>query len=186
VEKNNFILATIHRDTNTDNPERLTSLFDAMMHIAEKNKLKIIVPLHPRASKLVQSHLPENLFQKISKGDYIKLIPPVSFLEMIALEKNAKFIMTDSGGVQKEAYFFKKPVIILRDETEWVEIVKNGTGILTGIDKDRILNAAEEFLKKNDYSYPLLYGDGKAAEFICAEIVKLIKNKLVKQEEIQN
>ncbi|MGI8891895.1 MAG: non-hydrolyzing UDP-N-acetylglucosamine 2-epimerase, partial [Bacteroidia bacterium] len=115
VEKNNFVLATIHRDTNTDDPERLTSLFEAMMQIAEKYKLKIIVPLHPRASKLLQSHLPENLFLKISKDNYIKLIPPVSFLEMIALEKNARFIMTDSGGVQKEAYFFKKPVIILRD-----------------------------------------------------------------------
>jgi UDP-GlcNAc3NAcA epimerase len=186
LKNKSFILGTIHRDTNTDDPVRLTSVFDAMVEIADKYNLDVIVPLHPRASKLLQSHLPVKLYHEISNGKKIKITLPVSFLEMIALEKNAKFIMTDSGGVQKEAYFFKKPVIILREETEWVEIVKNGTGILTGVEKERVLDAADHFLKNNKYSFPNLYGDGKAAEFICGEIVNLIRKNLLKHEELQN
>ena len=174
LEKEKFILTTIHRDTNTDNPERLTSLFEALAEIAESKSLDVVVPLHPRTSKLLQSYLPEKLFKKVTEGENIKIILPVSFLEMIALEKNSKLIMTDSGGVQKEAFFFKKPVIILREETEWVEIVKNKTGILSGVAKNKILEAVDHFINENKLSFPDYYGDGKASEFICSEIVNLI------------
>lgn len=185
LKRGKFILATIHRDTNTDNPERLTSLFEALTEISESKNLDVIVPLHPRTSKLLQSNLPQNLYKNVTEGKKIKIVLPVSFLEMISLEKNSKFIMTDSGGVQKEAFFFKKPVIILREETEWVEIVKNKTGVLTGVDKNKILKAVDHFTNANNLSFPNYYGDGKASEFICSEIVSLItENSLGKENFI--
>ena len=171
-----FILATIHRDNNTDDPQKMNAIFEALMEISKKNKLKVIVPLHPRASKLLKSNLKSDVLSVINEGTYLQIIPPASFLQMIALEKNAQLIITDSGGVQKEAYFFKKPVIILREETEWVEIIKNGTGILAGVNKKKIKDSAEKFLHSPKLSYPLLYGNGKAAEFICNEIVTTFNN----------
>ena len=94
---------------------------------------------------------------------------------MIALEKNAKLILTDSGGVQKEAYFFKKPSLILRPETEWVEIVAQGAAILCDADYDRIVGAYEHFIQLDNIEFPHIFGDGMAAEFICNEIITHIK-----------
>jgi UDP-GlcNAc3NAcA epimerase len=93
---------------------------------------------------------------------------------MIALEKNAKIIITDSGGVQKEAFFFEKPCIILRSETEWVELVKCGAAIITDTDEHKIIATFNNFNKSNDINYSKLFGNGKAAEFICEEIIKNI------------
>ena len=90
---------------------------------------------------------------------------------MISLEKNAKIIVTDSGGVQKESFFFKKPCVILRPETEWVEIVNNGNAILTDSNYDRIIKSFNLLLSRTDYTYPNFYGDGNASEFICNKIV---------------
>ncbi|MBL7899020.1 MAG: UDP-N-acetylglucosamine 2-epimerase, partial [Crocinitomicaceae bacterium] len=97
-----------------------------------------------------------------------------SFLDVIALEKNAGMIVTDSGGVQKEAFFFKKPCLILRPETEWIEIVQNGNALLCDADKNKIVDSFKKLSVKKDFTYPELFGDGKAAEFICSEIVKHI------------
>jgi UDP-GlcNAc3NAcA epimerase len=91
---------------------------------------------------------------------------------MILLEKNAKLVMTDSGGVQKEAFFFKKPCIILRSETEWVELVECGSAVIADADEQRIKEAYRHFTSKTDLRFPELFGDGKAAEFICGEMVK--------------
>ncbi len=131
LQKGNFILGTIHRDNNTDIPERLNAIFEALNEISSQQEIDIVLPLHPRTSKILKQNLDAELFNSISNNSFIKIIPPASFFEIITLEKNCKLVMTDSGGVQKEAYYFEKPVIILRPETEWVEIVENGVGKIT-------------------------------------------------------
>lgn len=172
LKADGFLLATIHRDNNTDIPERLTALFEALLSIAKEAAAKIVLPLHPRTAKLLEQNLPAEIYQQVKKGDNIKLLPPVSFLEMVALEKNAKMVLTDSGGVQKEAFFFKKPCVILRPETEWVELVEHGTAIITDSDKDRIIQAYRKLSTNTSLQYPNVFGDGKAAQFICEEMIK--------------
>lgn len=175
LRKNRFILATIHRNNNTDNPLRLNALFGAINKIATENKINIVLPLHPRTSKLLPETLSTELYSAIKKNEYIKIIPPVSFLDMIALEKNASLVMTDSGGVQKEAFFFRKPCIILRSETEWIELVNCGSARLVDADEKKIVDATNYFSASKNLNFPDLFGDGKAAEFICGEILKYIK-----------
>jgi len=172
VEPGKFILATIHRDHNTDDETRLEGIFDALNEISINEKMPIILPLHPRTTYALKNKLPAALYKAIEENTLIKTMAPVSYLEMILLEKNAKIIMTDSGGVQKEAHFFKKPCIIFRPETEWVELVKNGTAVLADADKKKIVNAYNYFNNKKKLNYPAFYGDGKTAEFICEELVK--------------
>ncbi|HEY0031382.1 MAG TPA: UDP-N-acetylglucosamine 2-epimerase, partial [Bacteroidia bacterium] len=170
----NYILATIHRNNNTDDATRLNALFNAMNSIASEQKIKMVLPLHPRTSKLLAGNLSAQLYSIIKTNPYIKIIDPVSFIDMIALEKNARLIMTDSGGVQKEAFFFKKPCIILRSETEWTELVKSGSAKVTDANEKDIMEAYAQFMKTKRLKFPDLFGEGKAAEFICAEIVKHI------------
>jgi UDP-GlcNAc3NAcA epimerase len=119
----------------------------------------------------MREQLSSELLQKIEANSHFKIIPPAGFLDIIALEKHAEMLVTDSGGLQKEAYFFRKPCVILRPQTEWVEIVENGNAILADASKKRIITAFEDLTAKNDLSYPPLYGDGKAAVFICKKIV---------------
>ena len=95
-------------------------------------------------------------------------------MDIIVLEKNARMVVSDSGGLQKESFFFKKPCVILRDQTEWTEIVENGNAILTGANHDRIIEAFTTLFQRNDFTYPSYYGDGKAAEFICGKIINEI------------
>jgi UDP-GlcNAc3NAcA epimerase len=172
LKPDQFILSTIHRNNNTDDPARLRALFSAILTISEKNGLPVVLPLHPRTAKLLETNLSKELFDRIRKSSYLKIIDPVSFLEMVALEKNAKLVMTDSGGVQKEAFYFEKPCVILRPETEWIELVECGTAIVADADESRIVSAFNELTKKQGLKFPLLYGDGHAAEFICGELVK--------------
>lgn len=167
----NFILATIHRNNNTDEPLRLNALFSALYKLSEEKQLTVVLPLHPRTAKLLQHNLHPELYKQVSESKPMKLIEPVSFLEMIALEKNCSIVMTDSGGVQKEAFYFKKPCVILRPETEWVELVTCGSAIIADADEARILAAYETLLSNRDLHYPPFYGNGKAAEFICAEMI---------------
>jgi len=166
-----FILATIHRDSNTDIPRRLQAIFKAMLKISAEGGEQIILPLHPRTLKMLEGHENKDLLADILSSEQIQLISPVSFLEMIMLEKNASLIMTDSGGVQKESYFHHKPCIILRPETEWVEIVENGSAIIADADQEKILSAYAHFMSKPDLKFPPLYGDGKAAWFICDKLL---------------
>lgn len=172
LEKNNFILATIHRNNNTDEPIRLNALFNALYKISEENKLDVLLPLHPRTAKLLEFNLDEELHQKIKASNHFKIIAPVSFLEMIVLEKNCKIVMTDSGGVQKEAFYFEKPCVILRPETEWIELIECGTAIITDADESKIIDAFTTLTSKTDMQFPKLYGDGTAAEFICNEMIE--------------
>jgi UDP-GlcNAc3NAcA epimerase len=168
-----FVLATIHRNNNTDDPERLTAIFSALEQIATENKLPVVLPLHPRTSKMLELNLNEHLLQKIQANPYIQLVPPVSFLDMIQLESHCRMVVTDSGGVQKEAYFFKKPCIILRPETEWTEIVDAGSGVIADADEKKIIDSYHGLIEKaNKLDYPPIFGDGAAAEFICGVMLE--------------
>jgi UDP-GlcNAc3NAcA epimerase len=167
-----FLLSTIHRNNNTDDPVRLQAIFEALYHIASSHKIKVVLPLHPRTAKLIEGALPAGLYSSITANTWIQLLPPVSFLEMTALEKNCHMALTDSGGVQKEAFFFHKPCIIFRPETEWVELVECGSALTTDADKNRIIAAFETLHHKKHIDFPPLFGDGKAAEFICQEMLK--------------
>lgn len=169
-----FILATIHRNNNTDEPSRLNALFSALNKIATGNNTTIVLPLHPRTAKLLPQNLSPELYSTIKTNALIRIIDPVSFLEMIQLEKNAQMVITDSGGVQKEAFFFKKPCIILRPETEWIELVNCGAAKITDADEQKIIAAYNDFLNVEKIQFPQLFGDGKASEFICEEILKNI------------
>ena len=160
-----FVLATIHRPVNTDNPQRLEAIFNALLTIAEETK--VVVPLHPRTKNALDAKYGQ------LKGRLI-LLPPASFFDIIALEKNARVVVTDSGGVQKEAFFYGTPSIILRKETEWVEIVNHGAGILADADENRIQDAWNK-LKNHPVDFPALFGDGHAAEAILGKIVDFIK-----------
>ena len=163
VSPGNFILATIHRDFNTDDPERIESIFRALSQVSEENSIPIVLPLHPRTKKF----LPSGLSRRIL------IIPPASFFDILTLEKNAKVVMTDSGGVQKEAFFFGKPCIILRPETEWIEILEYNAGILADADFDRIISAYS-ILSENEVCFPPLFGDGKASHIIIESIIDYV------------
>lgn len=160
---NSYILATVHRAENTDDKERLSPIISALKVLAQEHV--VVLPLHPRTKKFIQTY-------KLDLGN-IQVIPPVGYLTMLALERNAKLIATDSGGVQKEAFFNRVPCITLRDETEWTELVELGCNVLTGASFDKILSSAKDMLSK-DILYPSnMYGGGKASERIVHELMKL-------------
>jgi UDP-GlcNAc3NAcA epimerase len=159
-----FILSTIHRAENTDDSKRLTSIFNALSEIS--NEIPIILPLHPRTKKIISNS------QFTTSNSKLIIIEPVGYLEMIYLLQNCEMVMTDSGGLQKEAYFFAKLCITLRDETEWVELVENGFNKLVGADKNKIIKAFNEmFLKKINFNKNL-YGNGFASQKIINELNK--------------
>ena len=165
-----FILTTIHRNQNTDDANRLQVIFDSLVKVVKENNIDIVLPIHPRTRKML-INLNKKSFSEIENNKQIQIIDPVPFLDMISLEKNASLIITDSGGVQKEAYFFKKPCVILRPETEWIEVIESGVGVLADANEEKILESVKFFLK-DELSYPPIFGDGKAAEFICRAILR--------------
>lgn len=166
----NYYLSTLHRAENTDHPERLRSILFALNKIAKDTP--VIFPLHPRTRKMMEAF---NLF---SKRGRIKFIEPLSYLNMLKLEKNARAILTDSGGIQKEAYWLKVPCFTLRDETEWVETVKSGWNVLVGTKSEKIIREIMKFEERglpekgltNQRIHPDLFGDGRASE----KIVKIL------------
>lgn len=171
VEPKKFILATIHRDLNTDNKERLSNIFRALLTIAEEMQMRVVLPLHPRTAKLLPTNLKPSILKRVQESKWLCITEPAGFLDIIMLERNAALVMTDSGGVQKEAFFFQTPCVILRPETEWVEIVNAGAGIIADADYARILSAANA-LMGHPIKFPPLFGNAHAAERILTEIVK--------------
>jgi len=164
--KKDFILCTVHRAENTDDETRLKDIFSALEEIAKEKQ--VILPLHPRTKKILE----------ILKLDieHLSIIEPVGYLEMVWLIDNCDLVMTDSGGLQKEAYFFSKPCITLRDETEWVELVECGANTLVGADKNQIISVCHSLVSgvnaNNDKLITKeLYGDGKASEKIINELL---------------
>jgi UDP-GlcNAc3NAcA epimerase len=158
----NFILCTVHRAENTDNEEKIKSIFSALDKLGADKQ--IILPLHPRTKKVIA-----NLNIKINN---ITLIDPVGYLEMTWLINNCDLIMTDSGGLQKEAYFFSKPCITLREETEWIELVDFGVNKLVGADSSKIKEAYDFFLNYKIEAGMDFYGKGNASEIIVQELLK--------------
>ncbi len=151
-----YILATIHRAENTDNVDRLMAIFNGLSRLS--SEIKIILPLHPRTKKKLEKN------PNLNFSDNLKIIDPVGYLDMVMLEKNAALIASDSGGVQKEAFFYQVPCVTLRDETEWTELVDSGWNyILPPTDAEKIYN---EVLKRigTEGRKVDLYGSGNAAE----------------------
>ena len=161
--KDKYILCTIHRAENTNNESRLRDIFEVLDEIAKEKQ--VILPLHPRTKKIL-----ENLKINIEN---LTIINPIGYLEMVWLIDNCELIMTDSGGLQKEAYFFEKLCITLRDETEWVELIKCGANILVGASKNKILDAYKNKTKFNIENSTLnMYGGGNASENIVKELLE--------------
>jgi UDP-GlcNAc3NAcA epimerase len=161
---NNFYLATVHREENTDHYDRLSDIVAAFTKVSKN--IPIILPLHPRTRKAI-SRYGLNL-------NGVKVIDPVGYFDMIALLSNCSAVFTDSGGLQKEAYFFRKPCITLRDETEWVELVKHGYNILVGSNKDAIIEAERVLPQVNLDCAAALYGQGDAGAKIVSVLVNVL------------
>lgn len=158
LKKGAYILATIHRAENTDSKKRLTSILKAFHRSGEK----IILPMHPRTKKFIDQYKLEKYLENI------KVIDPVGYIEMLALEKNARLILTDSGGVQKEGFLLGVPVVTLRDETEWVETVQDGWNKIVGSSEEGILSAIKNFRPKGKRHNH--FGNGQASQKIVASI----------------
>ncbi len=171
LEENKFILSTIHRDNNTDDEKRLNSIIKMLLYIAEDKNYELVLPLHPRTKKVFENKLSKDLYNKLNSNKNIKIIEPVSFLDMIRLEDASKMVITDSGGVQKEAFFFKKPCIILRPETEWVELVKCGVATLANDNYEKFVEAFNYYEGNKNLQYSSIFGDGNASTFICNQII---------------
>ncbi len=175
IPKENYLLATLHRPSNVDQTDTLESILKAFNSIIDKYDKSIILPLHPRTKKKIEE---DSSLTKLAQNNKLHIIQPVSFLEMLELEINADLILTDSGGVQKEAYFLNKPCLIMLEETPWTELIESKNALLVGSDYDKITNGTEYFLnEKKDLFFSPLFGDGKASEFICQKIINTIKSK---------
>ena len=161
-----YYLATVHRAENTDDPRRLKSIIEALCQIGD-----VVFPCHPRTEKRLQE---EGLWDKLDEE--VNITKPVGYLEMLLLEKNAKKILTDSGGVQKEAYMLKVPCVTMRDETEWVETVEDGWNILVGADMEKIFSAAGSFDPHSEQRE--MFGRGDASKRIVQAILEgITKNE---------
>ena len=164
LKPKSYALATVHRSENTDELKKLKSILSTLDEIAQKG-WHIIIPLHPRTRKILDK-------LKIYPLNNLIFIDPVSYLDMLLLEKQAKVIFTDSGGIQKEAYWFEVPCVTLRNETEWVETVETGWNYLAGTDKQSIIrafNTASNFELNNP---PKFFGDGNAGNLILQHLTK--------------
>lgn len=170
LKPKSYGLVTVHRAENTGDPKRLHEILSGLEKVSEE--IPLVFPMHPRTKKLLAA-------QKQSvKRSKILVVDPVGYFEMLGLESNAKIILTDSGGVQKEAFFLKVPCITLRNETEWVETVDLGWNRLAGQDPGKILDDARSFLKKSpevDEEKRQVYGDGKAADRIGNILRKVLQ-----------
>lgn len=155
-----FVLCTIHRAENTDDPLRLSEIFFALSHIAKD--ATVILPLHPRTRKVLEQYS----FDLTN----IVVIDPVGYLNMIWLIDNCKLVVTDSGGLQKEAFFFAKPCITIRDETEWVELVDHGFNVLAGATSQKIINSYYGIDMSKDFCVDL-YGNGNACRIIVDKLL---------------
>jgi UDP-GlcNAc3NAcA epimerase len=157
VQPNNYYLATIHRQENTDDIKRLQEIFIAFSEL----DIPVIIPLHPRT---------KNILDEVSFRSNVKIINPVGYLEIVSLLSNCIKVFTDSGGLQKEAFFLKKPCITLRDETEWIETLEGNWNFTVGADKQKILDKVHlnDFGPQNDH-----FGDGKAAEKIIDILMQM-------------
>jgi UDP-GlcNAc3NAcA epimerase len=167
LTKQGYVLATCHRAENTDDINRLKPILESFAHIA--NDLPLVLPLHPRTKKLIE------VYQLSSLLSDVIITAPLSFIDMVALEQEASFILTDSGGVQKEAYFYQVPCITMREETEWIETLELGWNQLVGADKTRIIRSVQYIKNRvgNQVKNQNPYGSGIAASKICKYLMNI-------------
>jgi UDP-GlcNAc3NAcA epimerase len=159
VRPGRYLLATVHRAANTDDPERLRAIVAALNSLEEP----VLFPIHPRTAQALEA-------QGLRLAGHARALPPLGYLDMVALEAHARLILTDSGGVQKEAYWLAVPCVTLREETEWVETVEQGWNRLAPADPAAIRAAVREFRPTG--APPPLFGDGHAAERIAGIIAE--------------
>jgi UDP-GlcNAc3NAcA epimerase len=167
--KDGYAVATIHRDNNTDFPDRLNGILDALKQWSAQHSMPVVLPTHPRLLKFLSETQQADL-----RNAGLRLVPPASYVQMIALLAASRLVFTDSGGLQKEAYFVQRPCVILRPETEWVELTTGGHAIVADSSTERILQAAQQLMERNFETWPQLYGDGRAAEQICQSIIQFL------------
>ena len=157
-----YILCTIHRAENTDDDHRIKNIVDALNDISRETR--IVLPIHPRTKQIL-----DKLRLKLN----VDVIDPVGYFDMIELIKNSNLVITDSGGLQKEAFFFKKHCVTLRDETEWLELIEHGYNVLAGSEKSLIKeNIKKMLVRSSDFSLNL-YGEGQASNIIAETLLKL-------------
>ncbi len=157
LKEKKFLLATIHRAENTDEKDNLTNIVESFIESGEK----IVFPAHLRTFKYLREY---NLYNKLESSENVLLMKPVGYLDFLMLMKHSKKILTDSGGVQKEAYLLSVPCITLRETTEWVETIEDGWNVLVGTDKEKIMDRVKNFEPKGKQRN--VFGDGKASEKI--------------------
>jgi UDP-N-acetylglucosamine 2-epimerase len=159
LKERGYLLVTIHREENTDNLANLRSILSAFNQIEET----VVFPVHPRTRKALSQ-----LNGSVISSDNLRLIDPIGHLDLMRLAESARLVLTDSGGLQKEAYWLGVPCVTLRDETEWVETVRAGWNILTGARTEAIVNAISSFQPAT--TRPALYGNGQSALRISAAL----------------
>ncbi len=177
VQNTPFVLFTMHRDMNTDVPERIGSILKAVVKFIQDSDKKVVFPVHPRAKKMMDQLLEPSFRNTLSNLSNLIITEPLNFFDITMLEQNCDMIVTDSGGVQKEAFFFKKPCVVLRPETEWVELVESGNAVLADADSDIIYNSLMNYPNRKKLTYPSFYGHGNASEVICEAIINQYKNR---------
>jgi UDP-GlcNAc3NAcA epimerase len=164
LQAGNYLLCTIHRAENTDDLSNLEQIINALNELSRS--YQVGVPLHPRTRKILESGFNDIKF---------KIIEPVGYLDMLNLIQNCRLVLTDSGGLQKEACFFSKYCITMREQTEWIELIENNLNTLTGANAEKIIKAVSSFAEKQFPVSINLYGNGEASKKICLQIIgKLI------------
>ncbi|HEX7892060.1 MAG TPA: UDP-N-acetylglucosamine 2-epimerase (non-hydrolyzing) [Ramlibacter sp.] len=162
LQEGGYVLTTCHRAENTDDPQRLAAILGALGEVAEH--LPVLLPVHPRTRNIIRERDLASLLGKV------QVVEPLSFMDMVRLEQSARVVVTDSGGVQKEAFFYQVPCVTMRDETEWTETVDLGWNRLVGADRQRIVAAVRE-AKRPSGAQARPYGDGQASRAIIEQLL---------------
>lgn len=165
LEGRAFAVATVHRASTADDPEKLSAVFAAFRSVHQATGLEVVVPMHPRTAGTLAR-------MQEGPGRGVRTIPPLGYLDLLALVEASKVVLTDSGGLQKEASFLRRPCVILRENTEWVELIRDGGSLLAGTEAERIVEATQQVLRAGPVPMPSAFGDGHAAEHICAALLK--------------
>jgi UDP-N-acetylglucosamine 2-epimerase (non-hydrolysing) len=183
LNHNKYGVVTLHRPENVDNPKALKNISEALMQL---NELNLFFPVHPRTMKMLRA---ANLLSSLKKTKHLRLVDPVGYLDMLHLVKNAKIVLTDSGGLQKEAFWLGTPCLTFRDRTEWVETVELGANVLVGDNKELIIQKARDYMdtsfsKKKLKKLPNPFGDGHASERILQTLISFDSEAFHRREAL--
>lgn len=169
-----YVLLTLHRYENTTNGKVLNNIFEAVMEISQNHGVNFVIPLHPGTTEKLRQYGNPAIIGQLQKKQSVRFLPPVSYLGMIRLLMRANLVMTDSGGLQKEAYYFRKKCLIIRNETEWTELVRVGAATIGGTRAEQISASYRILMNREIADWPPLYGDGQSAMYIARVIAEQI------------